>query len=88
MRIIELATRGVDVDYDVARGMADLLASKLAGEVMPVAWYDGKAGKGYPDVKECTGDVPGWLAYAQSHGGDVRVNLNGEEFVFIYCPVG
>ena len=35
----------------------------MAQEVMLVAWFDGKAEKGHPDAKECTGK-PGWLTYA------------------------
>ena len=53
---------------------------------MLVVWYDGATGKGHPDAQECTGK-PGWLAYAESHGGDIRVNINHHEFVFIFALV-
>ena len=85
MRVIEIATRGVELDFDSARAMASLLAGKVVGGAMLVAWFDGKAGKGHPDASECT-DKPGWLAYAESHGGDIRVNINHHEYVFIFAP--
>jgi hypothetical protein len=84
MRIIELTTQDVALDFNTARAMAELAATRTAQEVMLVAWFDGKAGKGHPDGRECTGKL-GWLAYAESHGGDIRVNINHHEFVFIFA---
>jgi len=43
-----------------------------------------KTGAGHPDVPECTGK-PGWLAYAEGHGGRVRIDFNGNEFSLIYA---
>lgn len=69
MQTIELSTQQDAVlDFNAARDMAELAAARMAQQVMLVAWFDGKAGKGLPDAKECTGK-PGWLAYAESHGG-------------------
>lgn len=85
MREVEVNVQGVSLDYAAARAVAQPLAEKAAGEVMLVAWFDGKAGKGHPDARECTGK-PGWLAYAESHGGDIQVNVNHHEFVFIFAP--
>ncbi|MCL5061262.1 MAG: AF1514 family protein [Candidatus Thermoplasmatota archaeon] len=38
-----------------------------------------------PQVQECTGDKPGWLAYAESHAGNLEVNVNGGEFIFVFA---
>jgi hypothetical protein len=69
MQAIDVATQGVELDFDSARAMAGLLAGKVMADVM-MAWYDGATGKGHPDASECT-DKPGWLAYAESHGGNL-----------------
>jgi hypothetical protein len=50
---------------------------------MIVAWYDGQKGEEHPVVPECQ-HKPGWLAYAEGHGGNIRVNINDGEFEFIF----
>lgn len=85
MKTIDVTIQGLELDFNAARAMAELAATRVAQELMLVAWFDGKAGKGQPDARECTGK-PGWLAYAESHGGDIRVNINHHEFVFIFAP--
>jgi hypothetical protein len=50
---------------------------------MLIAWFDGKSNAGYPDVQECTGEKPGWRAYADSHGANLEVNFNKGEFIFV-----
>ena len=52
---------------------------------MLVTWFDGKNDMGYPVVQECTRDKPTWLAYAESHGGNLGVNINNGEFVFVFA---
>ena len=87
MKIVELSTPSTSLDFNAARAMAESAATSVAQEAMLVAWFDGKNNKGHPDAVECTGK-PGWLAYAESHGGDIRVNINHHEFVFIFAQVG
>lgn len=41
-------------------------------------------GRASPEVPECQRN-PGWLAYAESHGGNVKVEINQGEYVFIYA---
>lgn len=78
---IDVSVQGTALDY----AAADVLAKKVARDVMLVAWFDGKNDVGYPVVQECTGDKPSWLAYAESHGGNLGVNINGGEFVFVFA---
>lgn len=84
MRVIDVTTVGVKLDFATARAMAGLLAGKITEDAMLVAWYEGTTGTGHPDAQECT-DKPGWLAYAESHGGEVRININHHEYVFIFA---
>lgn len=85
IKAIDVSVRGVALDYAAAHTLAGVLAEKAAGETMLVAWFDGKNNVGYPQVQECTGDKPGWLAYAESHGGNLGVNINGGEFIFVFA---
>lgn len=84
-REIGVSVQGVVLDYAAAHILASTLAGKAAGDAMPVAWFDGKNNVGYPEVQECAGDKPGWLAYAESHGGNLEVNVNGGEFIFVFA---
>lgn len=85
MREVGVSVHGVALDYGAARAVAQPLAETAAGEAMLVAWFDGKNQLGYPQVQECTGDKPGWLAYAESHAGNLEVNVNGGEFIFVFA---
>ncbi|MDP1682148.1 MAG: AF1514 family protein [Burkholderiales bacterium] len=81
IKVIDVSVPGVVLDYAAAH----TLAEKAVGEAMLIAWFDGKNKVGYPDVQECTGDKPGWRAYAESHGGNLEVNINGGEFIFVFA---
>lgn len=83
---IDVSIQGVVLDYTAANIIAGVLAEKAAGgKAMLVAWFDGKKNVGYPEVQECTGGKPGWLAYAESHGGNFGVNINSGEFIFVFA---
>ena len=82
---IDVSVQGAALDYAAAHALAEVLTKKVARDAMLVAWFDGKNDVGYPVVQECTGDKPGWLAYAESHGGNLGVNINGGEFVFVFA---
>lgn len=83
MREIELAG-GTELDFAAARALADAAAKQHAADAMLLAWFDRKQGRESPAVPECQ-HKPGWLAYAESHGGDIKVSINRGEYVFIYA---
>ncbi len=85
IREIDVSVRGAALDYAAAHALSGVLSKKVARDAMLVAWFDGKNNIGYPVVQECTGDKPGWLAYAESHGGNLEVNINDGEFVFVFA---
>lgn len=75
---------GGHLDFFSARGLADKKARERAEDPMLLAWFDRKAAKYSPDVICCDYDKPGWLIYAESRGGDITVDVNDEEYVFVY----
>jgi hypothetical protein len=85
MQTIDVTIQGVALDYACASAIAQRLTAQAAGETLLLAWFDAKNNAGHPDVRECTGNKPGWLAYAESHGGNLAVNVNGGEFVFVFA---
>ena len=81
-------TRNITLDdatlnFNTARKSADEIAKDQLQEPLLIAWYDGIAGKGHPDVQECT-DKPGWQTYAESRGGRLTINVNSGRYILIY----
>lgn len=75
-----------ELSFDAACDLAKQEASRLETEMMLLAWFDRKAGKEYPVVPECL-HQPGWVAYAESRGANLKVVINDGEYIFLFCPV-
>ena len=75
-----------NLSYQQAKALADQLIDAHVEEPMLVAWYDGKKGEEHPEVHECS-IKPGWIAYAEGHGGCIQVDVNGDEYRFIYADL-
>lgn len=76
--------REENLDFDRAREIADQKARERSDDPMLMAWYEKKSGAFSPQVECCSEEKPGWLVYAQSRGGDTIVDINGEEYIFVY----
>ena len=72
--------------FGEAKEMADEKARKISEQPMLLAWFDRKAGKFSPDVICCGTEKPSWLVYAETRGGTLSVDINNEEYVFVYRP--
>jgi hypothetical protein len=80
---VEIDTAGLD--FERAQNAARNLAEKLYWEPMLLSWFDKNAGKYSPqDVTCCKEGEPGWVEYARSRGGNFTVDINYEEYVFIF----
>lgn len=75
------------LDWARAREVADREAGKKCAAPMLLAWYNGKTGEFSPQVECCAEDRPAWLIYAESRGGDILIDINDEEYVFVYRAV-
>jgi len=81
---IRIAVEGKHLDFTLARRLGEALVSGMLTEPLLIAWFDGKKGEEHPAVPECQ-HKPGWLAYAEGHGGRIRVDVNDNEYSFIYA---
>ena len=73
------------LDFARAQDAASNLAKKLYWEPMLLSWFDKNAGKYSPqDVICCAKGKLGWVEYARARGGDFTVDINHEEYVFIF----
>jgi hypothetical protein len=75
------------LDFTRAKQLADKEAQKLTADPMLLAWFDAKTGAFSPPVTCCGEDRPAWLIYAESRGGTICIDINDEEFVFVYRPL-
>ena len=75
-------------DLKSARLVADQKALEVADEPMLLAWYESRSGRFSPDVTCCSEEKPGWLVYAESRGGTIVIDLNEEQYVFVYMDMG
>ena len=73
-----------DLDFASAKDMAKLKAKELVADPMLLSWYNGKSGESYPNLECGPGDKPAWITYAESRGGDLTIDINDRQYVFIY----
>jgi hypothetical protein len=87
LEIIKITVEGGELDFTLAKRLGEDLASSIVSDPMLIAWFDGKKGEEHPQVPECQ-HKPGWLAYAEGHGGCIRVDVNENEYSFIFADAG
>jgi hypothetical protein len=83
---IRLTVEDTGLEFGRAKELADKEAGRIAAEPLLLAWYNAKTGEFAPQVTCCSEDKPAWLVYAESRGGTICIDINDEEFVFIYRP--
>ena len=71
-----------------ARLIADQKVAELASEPMLMGWYEKSSGRFSPNVECCSEEKPGWIVYAESRGGRITIDINDEDYVFIYSDAG
>ncbi len=72
------------LDFDRARKIADEKANEHFENPMLMAWIDSKTGKFSPNIVCCQESKPSWLVYAENRGGDLSIDINDMEYVFVY----
>ncbi|MDM8525477.1 AF1514 family protein [Desulfococcaceae bacterium HSG8] len=73
-----------NIDFDGAKEIAKAKAKTFCSEPMLLAWYQGKTGEYLPKAECGRTDKPVWIVYAESRDADITININDEEYVFIY----
>lgn len=71
-------------DFQDARRLADQKAAERLAIPMLLAWSDSKAGKFSPNIVCCQEHKPSWLVYAETRGGELSIDINDLEYVFVY----
>ncbi|MBW1730965.1 MAG: AF1514 family protein [Deltaproteobacteria bacterium] len=74
-----------DLSFEEAKELATELARQKVSEPMLLAWFDKKRGKFSPQVECCDTEKPSWLVYAESRGGNIVIDINDQDYVFVFC---
>lgn len=82
--VVEIRSEEPIPDFSTAKRLAVRKISETVEDPFLLAWYDGMTGKFSPDVICCGDDKPSWLVYAESRGGDISVDVNDLQYVFVF----
>jgi len=84
---IELKIDNPGLDFAEAKNFAKQKVKEICAESMLLSWYQGKTGESYPNLDCGRGDRPAWIVYAESRGGDLTIDINAGQYVFIYLSI-
>ncbi len=71
-------------DFDCAREKAIAQATVFDKSPRLLSWYDAKRKLYAPNDECCVPGEPNWLAYALARKADFSVDVNDEEYVFVF----
>lgn len=81
---VKIRTDQPDLDFMAAQSMAEDKVKSLCPDPTLISWYNAATGESHPNVERGSTGKPGWLNYAESRNCDMTVDINDEQFVFIY----
>lgn len=81
---LKIKTDQPGLDFMAAQSMANDKVKSLCPDPTLISWYNATTGDSYPKVECGCAGKPGWLNYAESRNCDMTVDINDEQFVFIY----
>ncbi len=86
-RLIQMKSGTPDLDFSEAKDIAKQKAKETCNAPMLLSWYRGKTGESYPNLECGPGDKPAWIVYAASRGGNLTIDINEGQYVFIFFSI-
>lgn len=88
-KAIHLRIEEKDLSFERARDAAYKRAYTYSSDPMLLSWFDRKSGTYFPSAVECCGrGEPSWLTYAHARGGDLAIDINDEDYIFVFRAKG
>ena len=81
---IKLRITDSDLDFEKASDVSRIRAREINRDAMMLAWYNRRSGEGFPDYDCGAGDKPPWQVFADARGGNLTIDVNDGEFIFVY----
>ncbi len=73
-----------NLDFTAAKELAKAKARTLCTDPMLLSWYSGLTGESHPTTECGRSDKPPWIVYAEARGGDLTVEVNDGEWIFVF----
>ena len=87
MEFHSLTIENPDLSLKEAGDLARRKARSLSADAMMLSWFNGKTGAFFPD-HDCGGsNDPPWRVFAESRGGNLTIDINQGEYVFIFLKI-
>jgi len=91
MKRVSVIPTGLELEFHMAKDMADAVATVLLEEMTCLSWFDRERNQEAPaHVSEChdaSCETPGYLDYAMSRGAELEIDIDNGAFVFLYRSV-
>ncbi len=84
MKEINVTITGIELDFETAGKIANIIASKINKNSMLLAWYDTRRECHCPETDCCGEDESNWQAFAEPREDAIKIRVNGiYEFIYI-----
>ena len=83
-QVIHLTIDDEACDLECARDMAIEEAMQYDNAPKLVSWFDRKGQDYSARDEDCRENKPSWVAQAETEGGDLTIDINNEDYVFIF----
>ena len=87
MENIKLQVDDSALDFSKARDLAKEKARASCNDPMLLSWRNGKTGEFYPRFECGSGGRPPWIVFAEARGGNLTIDINDGEYIFIYLKL-
>lgn len=84
---IKIQVDDKNLDFIQAKDIAKQKAKTICADPMLLSWYQGKTGESYPKFECGSRDKPPWVVFAEARGGDLVIDINQGEFIFMYLSL-
>ncbi len=82
--VVHLQIEDPNCDFDCAFAAAYDRAEQYCNTPELLSWYDKNSQSHFPRGECCLEGEPSWVAFAEGNKAELTVNINDEEYVFIF----
>ncbi len=75
------------LDFEMVKNIAQQKIKESCTDYMLLSWFKGKTGEHYPTIKCGVNDKPAWIVWAEARGGDITIDVNDGEYIFIFLSL-
>ena len=81
---VSIFVKDQGIDFETAKSTARQKAMEFCRDPMLLSWCNGQTGEYYPKLECGSGNRPAWIVFAESRGGDLTIDINDGQYIFIY----